>query len=191
MLKKVLSTAIVLHFSLASVAMAQSQGQSATSWRGPYVGFAVAHSDVTKTTSDLKPSGVAGVGLLGMNFFESSSLVLGVEGAIALVGDVKDGDSSVESAWSISGRAGVPMGGLMPYVSLGMGQSKGKYRGDGSSATFNINVFGVGLEGQINSRWKWRAEYLNTPASSSRELGGVTVKPDASIFRVGLTHYFN
>jgi opacity protein-like surface antigen len=190
MLKNVLSAVIVLHCSLASVAMAQSQDQNAGSWSGPYVGFAVAHTNVTKTTSDLEPSGVAGVGILGINFYESTSLVLGVEGAMALAGDVKDGEASVESAWSASGRAGFPMGSLMPYVSLGMGQSKGKYSGDDSTATFNINVFGLGLEGKINPSLTWRLEYLNTPASNSKELGGVTVKPDSSIFRVGLTHYF-
>lgn len=192
-MKKCLLAAFVLNVAVSSVASAQSQRQDAKagSWVGPYFGAAVAHTKVTKTTSNLEPSGWSGVGLLGANFYENSSVVLGVEGALGLFGSVKDGAASVGSAWSISARAGLPMGDLMPYVSLGLGRGEGKYSDDNSKATFPSVVYGLGVEGRIDSRMNWRAEAIQAPASSSRVLGGASVKPDTRIFRVGLTYRFN
>lgn len=192
-MKRYLLAAFVLNVAVSSAALAQAQRQDAKagSWLGPYIGAAVAHTKVTKTTSNLEPSGWSGVGLIGANFYQNSSVVLGAEGAVGLFGSVKDGAASLGPAWSISVRAGLPVGDLMPYVSLGIGRGEGKYSEDNSTANFRSKVYGLGLEGRIDSRMNWRVEALQAPASGSKMLGGVSVKPDTRIFRAGLTYRFN
>jgi hypothetical protein len=178
----------------AGAALAQSAPAKPTgaSWVGGYVGAAAAYSGVSNTTSDLKPSGFSGVALLGANLIQHSNMVLGIEGAAALFGSVKDGDASAGAAWSLSARAGYALGDIMPYASVGLGRAEGKYSGGtGRESTyFTSALVGGGVEGRINSSLNWRVEGFWSPALNAHELGGSAVKPSAMILRTGLTYKF-
>ncbi len=175
-------------------ALAQSAPAKATapSWVGAYVGAAAAYSSVSKTTSDLEPTGFSGVALLGANLFQHSNVVFGVEGAAALFGSVKDGDASAGAAWSFGARTGYVIGDFMPYVSVGIGRAEGKYSGGtGRNSTyFTSALVGGGLEGRITPSLSWRVEGFWSPALNAHELGGASVKPSAMIVRTGLTYRF-
>lgn len=158
------------------------------SWVGFYLGTAAAYSDISNTGSDEQPSGFSGVAILGVNMLEESNFVFGVEGSAALLGSVNDGNASVGNAWSISGRIGYAYEDLLPFVTLGFGRAEGEYNGE--SEYFDSFIVGGGVEGRLFSSFNWRAEGMWSTVSESRELGGVSVKPNAAIGRIGLIYNF-
>jgi hypothetical protein len=174
----------------AASAQSASSGAGSAKWAGGYVGGLVAHSNVSGTSSSYKPSGWSGAGVLGMNYAAGSNLVLGVEGAASLFGSVKDREASAGSAWSVSARAGFASGNLMPFVSLGMGQSEGKYSASADSATFSNTVLGLGVESKINTGLAWRAEAVRVTTNSAKEIAGVSMKPSATVIRAGIIYNF-
>lgn len=174
----------------AAVAQSASRGADSTRWAGGYVGGLAAYTEVSGTSSGYKPSGWSGAGVLGMNFSAGSNLVLGVEGAMSLVGSVKDREASAGTAWSISARAGYASGNMMPFVSFGMGQSEGKYSATGASANFSNTVIGGGVESKISAALAWRAEAVRVTTNSAKDIAGVSMKPSATILRTGIVYNF-
>lgn len=177
--------------------------QPASIWAGPYAG---AELGLSQTGTEAKAAGQkadfdrtdAAFGLFAGYNWQVSRVVLGVEaggaylggqgkGNLPGVGNVKAGS---QWAATLRGRAGVPIGNFMPYLSAGLSATQYSFEANGKKDTeVSLGpVVGVGVEMALLQNWRLRADYSLTGilGENKRSYNGTTIERSAGNHRLML-----
>ncbi|GGB50411.1 outer membrane protein [Roseibium aquae] len=177
--------------------------QPGSIWAGSYAGFEAGLSqsgteaEAGSAKTDFDRTDAAFGAFAGYNW-EVSRFVLGVEaggaylggqgkGTLSGVGAIKGG-----SQWtaSLRGRAGVPIGNFMPYLSAGLAATEYTFEANGrkkSEVQFGP-MLGAGLEVAAHDKWRVRADYALTGVlgEDKENFNGTTIKRSAGNHRLML-----
>jgi len=172
-------------------------------WSGPYAGV---EFGLSQTANEAEANGAktdfgrtdAAFGVFAGHNWEVAMFVLGIEaGAAYLGGDGKSTLSGVGgvkggSHWTATfrGRAGVPIGNFMPYLSAGIGATDYTFEANGKKRS-NVTVspvVGAGLEMALHQDWKVRADYSLTGVmwKDKADFNGTTISRKAANHRLML-----
>jgi len=172
-------------------------------WAGPYAGVELG---LSQTASEAKAGGAktdfdrtdAAFGLFAGYNWEVARFVLGIEaggayiggdgkGTLAGVGRVKGG-----SQWTASfrGRAGLPLGSFMPYLSAGLAATDYTFEANGEKKS-DVQlgpVIGAGVEMALHQNWKVRADYSLTGihGKTKSDFNGTRIERNAANHRLML-----
>lgn len=181
-------------------------------WNGVYAGVNLGtawgtgnFTDSTGTDSgDFDIDGYLGGGTLGYNW-QAGQMVFGVETDFAwsdIDGGVVTGacgitcSTNVDWLWTLRGRVGLDLGGVMPYLTAGLAvgdvtgiADSGPYSASETASGYTI---GGGVEARLGGNWTLKGEYLYV------DLGDITIPApapidnsvDMHVVRAGLNYRF-
>lgn len=190
---------------------------STTQWSGFYAGISGGYAWGTATTDPTLPGGTSNTnssgwtlgGQAGYNM-DMGGFVLGGEADLqwANIGysQTLAGGNTFQAKTdffgTLRGRAGVPIGQVMPYATLGVAYGRGSAQVDnGVSTTISAAnhigwTAGVGLEAQATSNLSFKAEYLYVDLGAQAYNGlpapaaGIDVGHRFSVVRAGVNYKF-
>ncbi len=186
---------------------------SATQWTGFYAGVSGGYGWGTTTTSPANPGGTVDnnsngwlVGAQAGYNMDMGGFVLGGEADLqwANIGysePIAGGTFTAKTDFfgTLRARAGVPIGQVMPYGTVGVAYGRGSATEDLLASTTQVaNHFGwtagVGLEAQATDNLSIKAEYLYVDLGSqpynSLGVGNIDVGQRFSVTRAGVNYKF-
>jgi outer membrane immunogenic protein len=166
-------------------------------WQGPYVGANLGHQWSWVSKSTAKPSGIAGGVQAGYNW-QTRQFVLGAEADFQ-----RSGADDRFAAWQFSnpwfgtlrGRAGITMGPVLLYGTLGLAYGTLRAQSVPTGVTETKPalgwVGGAGAEIALMSNWSARVEYLYVDLGDRPySVTGMNHGIDSSLLRMGVNYRF-
>jgi opacity protein-like surface antigen len=173
---------------------------SSTNWDGAYIGATLGYGwgtfdNTTAAVTQDVAGGLVGA-QIGYNFHVADQFVLGVQGDVTWLNEnATDGlGNEFKTDWSgaLLARAGIDVGGVLPYVEAGVAFANATITPAGGAAVSNTHtgyVLGAGVEFMLADQVSANIEYRYNNYGS-QTYGVDTVALTDNQIRVGLNYHF-
>lgn len=211
-MKKLLGAVAAMTFATSALASGPalsfggSQAAGTTNWSGLYVGVGPVYSrsspsDTSGGLSLPTATGLA-LGALGGYNWQSGNFVYGVETALVLgtnsatsdcgLGGANTCRVTIDSFWSVRGRAGVGFDRTLVFGTLGYSVDQWALGVPGGSASIRYSglTLGIGAEQAVSDTTSFRADVEHYRFGTRTNAGGTPVRLSTTLLRLSVMQRF-